>query len=894
MRITIITAFCFALLLLGVGPAPCHASADDPSRVLVLFSYNYNFPSQQHIVAGIETGRKAAGLKSGDFIYEYIDLSLQEKNHLHLFKALLQQKYAGQSFDLIITVFDPALNFLLNEGRDFMPSSPCLAIFASERPKLFRGGLKVVQIPLKYDFKGTLKLALDLFPKTRHVLLVAGSSPSDRRYEALARQELSPWLKTITLAVTGNVSLEDAIKKVSGLGPESLVLYSRMAEDSTGRRYVPDDVAAMIAHVSSAPVFCLVSSHAGTGAIGGRMVDLEAVGSLLSQAMVNLSEGRDLTGGSASPYIRTILDWKQVRQWEACLDTIPAETVFINRPPSLWTQYRPVATGMLVVILVLSSMVVALMVRNRNTVLKTEIEERKMVQAVTQAANAYNRSLIEVSLDPLMTIGLDGAITDVNLATEKATGCVREELIGKNFASLFTDSDTARTVYQRAFREGDVRDYALNLRRRDGSTIPVLFNAAVYRDRDRQPVGVFAAARDITRLKQAEEAQLALGRKLLQAKKAESLGRMAGAIAHLYNNLLAVVMGSLELYVSDLPQGAKVDVALTEAMKAARRAADVSGLMLTYLGQSFGQRETLDLSGLFRRNLEFLKEALPDGVTLEADLPPFGPLVEGNPSQIQQVVNNLVTNAWEAMGKTPGAIRLNVKTVSSADIPETRRHPLEWHPERTHYACVEVADTGCGIPPEHMEKLFDPFFTSKFTGRGLGLPVALGVVKAHGGAVTLESGPGKGSVFRVFLPVSDEECLVQSDQEPALPELRVTGTILLVEDEPSVRQLGRTMLERLGFDVLEARDGMDALEVFNNNRESVQLVICDLTMPRMNGWQTMEALRQIDPDLPVILASGYDEAHAMAGDHEKPPQAFLAKPYQIKGLREAIRKSLKL
>ena len=894
MRTTIITAFCFVLLFSGRGTDPCDASADTPSRVLVLFSYNYNFPSQQHIVAGIEAGRKAAGLKAGDFVYEYIDLSLQQKDHLHLFRELLQRKYAGQTFDLIITIFDSALDFLMTEGKGFMPESPCLAIFASERPELFRAGRKVVQIPLKYDFEGTLKLALDLFPGTKRVVLVAGSSPSDRRYEALARQELSPWLKKITLDVTGHTSLEDAMEEVSGLGPDALVIYSRMAEDNTGRRYVPDDVAAMIAQISPVPVFCLVSSHAGTGAVGGRMVDLEAVGSLLSRAVMDLSDGRDLTGGSALPYVRTLLDWNQVRQWKVRQDAIPADTVFINRPPSLWTQYRSAVTGMLVVILVLSSMIVALMVRNRNTVLKAEIEERKMVQSVAQAANAYNRGLIEVSLDPLMTIGLDGAITDVNLATEKAADCDREELIGKNFAGLFTDPEKARTGYLKAFREGDVRDYALNLRRRDGNAIPVLFNAVVYRDRERQPVGVFAAARDITRLKQAEEAQLALERKLLQAKKAESLGRMAGAIAHLYNNLLAVVMGSLELYISDLPRGAKVDAALTEAMKAARRAADVSGLMLTYLGQSFGQRETLDLSGLCRRNLEFLKEALPDGVTLEPDLPPLGPVVEGNPAQIQQVVNNLVTNAWEAMGNRPGPIRLNVKTVSSADIPETRRHPLEWHPEKPYYACIEVTDTGCGIPPEHMEKLFDPFFTSKFTGRGLGLSVALGVVKAHGGAVALESEQEKGSVFRVFLPVSDDQCLVQADKAPAPAEFRGTGTVLLVEDEPSVRQLGRTMLERMGFDVLEARDGMEAVDVFKKNRDSVRLVLCDLTMPRMSGWETLEALRQIDPDLPMILASGYDQAHAMAGDLGKQPQAFLGKPYQLSSLREAVKKALGL
>ena len=191
--------------------------------------------------------------------------------------------------------------------------------------------------------------------------------------------------------------------------------------------------------------------------------------------------------------------------------------------------------------------------------------------------------------------------------------------------------------------------------------------------------------------------------------------------------------------------------------------------MLTYLGQTRAQHEPLDLSEVCRRSLPMLRAAMPKDVVLETDLPSPGPVISANANQMQQVLTNLVTNAWEAIGDGRGVIHLTVKTVSPADIPTAHRFPVDWQPQDHAYACLEVADTGSGIADKDIEKLFDPFFSSKFTGRGLGLSVVLGIVRAHGGAVTVESEPGRGSIFRVFLPVSAEEVLRQPDQAAQCP-----------------------------------------------------------------------------------------------------------------------------
>jgi PAS domain S-box-containing protein len=263
-------------------------------------------------------------------------------------------------------------------------------------------------------------------------------------------------------------------------------------------------------------------------------------------------------------------------------------------------------------------------------------------------------------------------------------------------------------------------------------------------------------ARFINERQQAEETRFALERKLLQAQKAESLGRMAGAIAHNFNNTLCALRGNLELAMNGLPPGTDVAKNLAAAMQAGRKASELSGLMLTYLGQTVGNHELLDLAEACRQTLPALRAAMPNGVDLQAELPSPGPIIWATAHQVQEVLTHLATNAWEAFDGEQGGIRLAVKTVAPAEIPVHRRFPLDWQPQDTLHACLEVTDSGCGIAATDIDAIFDPFFTTKFTGRGLGLSIVLGLVRAHGGGVTVESAAGRGSLFSVFWPVLAE------------------------------------------------------------------------------------------------------------------------------------------
>jgi signal transduction histidine kinase/CheY-like chemotaxis protein len=377
-----------------------------------------------------------------------------------------------------------------------------------------------------------------------------------------------------------------------------------------------------------------------------------------------------------------------------------------------------------------------------------------------------------------------------------------------------------------------------------------------------------------------------------QLQKTESLSRMAGAIAHHFNNQLAIVIGNLEMATEDQLSGEIDTEVLTDAMQAATKAAEVSGLMLTFLGQTTGDRDLIDLSEICRKSLPLIHAAIPKVLTIKVDIPSSGPIIRANENQIQQILTNLLTNAWEASSTEPGIIGLTIKEVTHVDIPTIQRFPIDWDPQHSIYACLEIRDNGCGIAEKDINKVFDPFYSSKFIGRGLGLPVVLGIVKAHEGVIIAQSKVEHGSTFQVFLPVTQETVLQLSEKKVQPLPIKTSGTVLLVDDEDLVRGMTETMLIRLGFKVLTAKDGVDAVEVFEKHFDEISVVLCDLTMPRMNGWETLSAIRRIRQDTSFILASGYDKAQIIAGDHHEQPQVFLHKPFMKELLKDALEKAM--
>lgn len=538
--------------------------------------------------------------------------------------------------------------------------------------------------------------------------------------------------------------------------------------------------------------------------------------------------------------------------------------------------------------------------------LKTSIEialykhqaERKLFESEER-----HRTILETAMDGIWLTDLHGRLLEVNETYCKMSGFSQEELLGMHISDLEAkemQADTARHI-QRVLTNGEDRFETLH-RRKDGNLFDVEISVK-YQTAENGRLVVFL--RDITERKRLEAEKTELEELTRRLRKDESLGRMAGAVAHHFNNYLQAVIGNLELAMDDLPTlDPAVQNLLREAMLAANKAAQVSDMMRTYLGSTIGNHAPLALSSICNVYLPLLEAMLPATITLADHFRMPGPIICANASHIQQILTILVANAQEAIGNHSGVIQLAVTTVSATEIPNTHRFPGEWQLMDQAYACIEVRDSGCGILPSNIENIFDPFYSTKFTGRGLGLSVALGIIKVHNAVICVESQPEKGSCFRVYFPLAPAEILHHTPQKLTSSLFPMSSeqqhltfnpqdiAILLVEDDDMGRSMAAAMLHHLGFTVFQAQSGETAIEIFKNKTAEIDLVLCDMTMPIMDGWVTLHALRILDPDVVFILTSGYDEEHAMLGTHTELPQAFLQKPFQMAAMKEIIRKAM--
>ena len=383
----------------------------------------------------------------------------------------------------------------------------------------------------------------------------------------------------------------------------------------------------------------------------------------------------------------------------------------------------------------------------------------------------------------------------------------------------------------------------------------------------------------------AETARLRLEDKLLQSQKLESLGVLAGGITHDFNNLLVGVLGNASLALMDLPQNSPARPTLQSIQRAARTLADLSQQMLAYSGRGAFVIQQLDLSGLVEEVTHLLRVTVSKKAVLKLDLAVDLPPVEAGVSQLRQVILNLVTNASDAISSRSGFIRVSTSLVycDQAYLAETM---LPSNAAPGYYAALEVSDTGVGMDAATQRKMWDPFFTTKQTGRGLGLAAVLGIVRGHKGALRVYSELGRGTTVKVLLPVSAE----MEAPSPEDPDDR-GQLIMLVDDEETCRAVGHQILERAGYQVILAADGSEAVAYFKS-RSDIDLVVLDLTMPRMDGAEAFSAIRRIDPDVKIVLTSGYGERDVTTAFAGKRLNGFVQKPWVMQDMLNAVKDAL--
>ena len=405
-------------------------------------------------------------------------------------------------------------------------------------------------------------------------------------------------------------------------------------------------------------------------------------------------------------------------------------------------------------------------------------------------------------------------------------------------------------------------------------------------------LGVGSVLIEITDQKRAEAGRLAIETKVQQAQKLESLGVLAGGIAHDFNNILTGILGYADLALLQLGRGSVASTSIDQVVLGARRAAELTRQLLAYSGKGQFIVEPIHLGELVMETSQLLSLSISRRCKLQLDIEPTLPRVSADASQMRQVVMNLLLNASEAIGDRNGTITMHLGS-QLCDREWLAHSRLGDDLPAGRYVCIEISDDGCGMSAETLAKIFDPFFTTKFTGRGLGLSAVLGIVRGHRGAIKVKSEVGGGTRFSVFLPAFRPRAVTQRlTRLRPQAGFRGSGAVLVVDDEEAVRGLAQSMLTQMGFQVLVASDGVEALQVVQAEARRVRLVLLDLTMPRMDGEETLNALRALNPKLPIILTSGYNEPAASEGTTPRGANGFIQKPYLFDQLSEIVRKTL--
>ncbi len=510
-----------------------------------------------------------------------------------------------------------------------------------------------------------------------------------------------------------------------------------------------------------------------------------------------------------------------------------------------------------------------------------DITKRKKAEEALYESEARHRVLFNDSKDGVYITDRDGAIIEANQAYFDLLGYTREEIIGGDIRTIYVNPSDREKFVKAIESRGFLRDYPLTFRRKDGKEIDCLLTSSLRRATDGTILGYHGIMRDVTEQKN-------LQRQLLQAQKMEALGTLAGGVAHDFNNILQVALGYSDLLLGEerLPGSYRAD--LQKIHESAKRGADLVQRLLTFGRKAETKPRPLNLNRRINEMAKMIERTIPKMIDIQLLLAEGLDAINADPTQMDQILMNLAVNARDAM---PDGGKLIVETANIILDEEYAKTHLDARPGA--YVRLMVTDTGSGMDKDTLEHIFEPFYTTKRVGEGtgLGLAVVHGIIQQHGGHVRCYSEPGQGTTFKIYFPA-----LVSAED----PETKAVGalpkggseTILLVDDEAHIVELGRRILSKSGYTVLIAKNGREALELYSAEREKISLVILDLIMPEMGGKQCLEGLLSLNPSIKVLIASGYSASGPTKDVLSANVKGFINKPYDIRQMLEVIRSVL--
>ncbi len=871
------------------------AFGQERKHVLILHSYHPEYSWTGDVDKGMRGVLENAAV-AVDTRTEYMDgKHFPGGGQWDLLGKLYTEKFGDLGFDLILASDDDALGFLLKWRDRIFPGVPVVFCGVNDYdPDLLSGHKGYAGVTEGISIRETIDLALKLRPATDHIWFSGDETATTRGIHRAIRDIAPLYSPGVRFTFSRETDAEKVKGVVEALGENSVVFFQSRLKNHAGRKLPFFSAIRMMASAANLPIFSCWDIDVGAGAVGGKVVSGLSQGEAAAGIAVRILRGEDPGGISVleGSVNRFIFDERELARFDIDRGLLPEDSVVLNGKVSFYETHgnvllisTAVTVLLMAVIFVLQGSMTGRRRAERSLVKSEErfITKRKETEDALRESEENLAITLDSIGDAVIATDAKGRITRMNLVAQSLTGWSMEDGAEKPLSSVMelVSVETGTRIpcpAEKVLKTGKIVNLEENtvLRARNGAERRVSDSAAPIRNTKGDIVGVVIVFSDITEKHRLEE-------QCRQAQKMDSLGQLAGGVAHDFNNMLAGIIGYAEILSIKLSHDEELTASARYIRNAGERAAELTKKLLDFSRKGKVQSTPLDLHISIDNTIALLERSIDKRITIEKRFSAKRAVVIGDPSQIQSAVLNLGINARDAMPQG-GILTIETKNVR-LDKAYCEGSPFEINPGK--YVDISVSDTGTGIKRAVMDRIFEPFFTTKGEGKGtgLGLSAVYGSIKDHNGAVTVDSREGEGSSFHLFLPLDSPEVVEIRDVGEVVTG---SGCILVVDDEEVVRKMSTQILEEMGYIVLTARDGLEAVEIFKKENSSISLVLLDMVMPRMDGRETYYAMRKIDPNVKVIIASGFSRSENISYLIRKEGLRLMQKPFRRVALSRIV------
>lgn len=857
-------------LVSGYGDIAIAAdNLEEIRQVLLLNSYDQRMTWVKDIVSGVESVLHPENNNLAIHIENMDSKVFHSEEYFDEFAQYLRVKYRGVPISLILCSDNNAYDFLRIHRDTLFPGVPVsfcgVNDFSADQLAGLRGFTGVAEI---FSARETVALALQLHPNTTEIFVINDYLKTGRAWAKDIDQKLKDFSGKLKIHHSGDLPISELMEHIANLGPGTIVLLGGYYSDRDGRYFTYERIGAMLAEASKVPVYCLLEFNIGKGVVGGRVISGYYQGRTMADLGKKILAGADpvnlpvIMQGSN----RLVFDYFQLMRFSIDESALPPESHIINRPYSFYDEYKAEVWVVAGFIVVLIASILAL---------GANFLWRLRVEGALRASEKRFRQLANATWEAIV-VHEKGVLFHANDCFYEMFGYTQEELKGKQIMPLILAADCVDEVKNRIEKGLLVPYEGLGLRK-NGQTFPleIRVREMEYEGRDVR----MAAIRDLSERKRMEE-------RLTQSQKLEAIGTLAGGIAHDFNNILSAIIGYSELTLLKLQKGSEQAKYIDEVLRAGNRARDLVEQILTFARKAKEEKRPVQVSLIVKEALKLLRATLPTSIEIKHDIDSSA-CVLSDATQVHQIIMNLCTNARKAM-EDGGILRVSLKEVDLDEEFISRNLGVTVG----RYLQLTVSDTGVGIPESIRIKIFDPFFTtrSKGEGTGLGLSVVHGIVKDCQGLITVTSEVGKGSTFHVYLPVMESGSGGVSIQKEELKG--GNERVMFVDDEEILASMAEAMLTSLGYSVTVFTSSPEALYAFQKEPDGYDLVVTDMTMPKLSGAKLAAEILAIRPEMPVIICTGYSENFSRDEALKAGMRNYVMKPVVMAELAAIIREAL--